>query len=37
MLAQIGVSLIVMWAITRITPAPFTNEVEEVDLSGVFT
>jgi hypothetical protein len=41
MLAQIGVilavSLIALWAITSITPAPFTNEVEEVDFSGVFT
>jgi len=41
MLAQIGVilgvSLIALWAITRIAPAPFTNEAEEVDFSGVFT
>jgi len=40
-LAQIGVilavSMIALWAITRIAPAPFTNEAEEVDFSGVFT
>jgi hypothetical protein len=41
LLAQVGVilavSLIALWAITRIAPAPFTNEAEEVDFSGVFT
>ena len=40
-LAQIGVilavSMIALWAITRIAPAPFTNEAEEVDISGVLT
>jgi len=41
MLAQTGVilsvSLIALWAISRKTLAPFTNEVEGVDFSGRFT
>jgi len=38
-LAQAGVllavSMIVLWGITRVAPAPFTNAPEEVDLAGV--
>ena len=39
--AQIGVilavSFISLWVITRIAPAPYTNEAEEVDFSGILT
>lgn len=41
MLAQVGailaISLITLWVITRFAPAPFTNEAEEIDFSGVVT
>jgi hypothetical protein len=41
LLAQLGillaVSMIALWVFTRIVPAPFTNEAEEVDFSGVLT
>jgi len=40
-LAQAGLALavifITLWAITRVLPAPFTNEAEEVDATGIIT
>lgn len=38
-MAQIGavlaISMIILWAITRVAPAPFTNQPEEIDFAGV--
>jgi uncharacterized membrane protein HdeD (DUF308 family) len=31
----VAISLIVLWAITRVLPAPFTDVPEEIDLGGI--